>query len=84
MADENGGSPPSFRVSADDCQRWAEKLNRMAKALEKKEQDDKTVDGTKMFYTAAVMLQKLAFEISQDQMVSEVPDPFGTKKMGEC
>jgi hypothetical protein len=81
MADEQEGQK-SFRVTPEECRRWADRLNKMAKSLEKKDGDFE--DQIKMYYTASVLVQRLEYEIRQDSMFQAVADPFGTKTVGEC
>lgn len=81
------GNGPSFSVTIEDCQRWVERLQRMARTLEKKKTKDGDTehpDGIKMFYTASVLMQRLAMEIQQDNMMTNIPNIFGTNKIGEA
>jgi hypothetical protein len=75
MADES-----KFTVTVEDCARWMDRFRRMAKSLEQKGDGD----GVKMFYTAAVMLQKLSGEIQHEQFVAGLAGPFGDIDEGEA
>lgn len=78
MSDENEGGP-QFQVNVEDCERWMNRLTKMARSLEKKDGADHT-DSIRMFYTAAVMVQKLGLEIQEDTMFhsASANNPFGT------
>lgn len=84
--EEKDDSNQRFSVTIEDCKRWTERLQRMAKTLEKR-QDEKDseeyADGIKLFYTASVLMQRLQYEIQQDAMFSSVPQPFGPVTVGE-
>lgn len=90
MAENNDGGIPggtNFSVTIEDCQRWVERLQRMARTLEKKKNQEGSTehpDGIRMFYTASVLMQRLCMEIQQDNMLSGVPNLFGSNKIGEA
>lgn len=73
----------TFRVTIEDCDRWLRRFHRMAKSLEGKEKQE---DGIRMFYTAAVLMQKFRTEIEYDSMMTEVEQValFGKKPIGEA
>lgn len=72
--DEDG---PTFKVTVEDCARWTKRLERMARALEQREQNETNADGVKMFYTASVLMQRLGLEIQQDTLFAGFVGPFG-------
>jgi hypothetical protein len=80
--DDEEDAGPVFKVTVEDCKRWAQRLHRMAKSLEQKEGKDHP-DGIKMFYTASVLMQRLSDEIQEDAMLADIPNPFNSP-MGEC
>lgn len=76
---------PTFKVTIEDCTRWASRLQRMAKTLEGRETTTDNTDGIKMFYTASVLIQRLALEIQQDALFAGIPVPmFGPGTIGEA
>lgn len=74
----------SFKVTVEDCAKWTSRLQRMAKALENREQNEVNAEGIKMFYTASVLMQRLGMEIQQDLLFSDSTNLFGNGHVGEA
>lgn len=84
MDDEQGvDEEDSFRVSAEDAEKWANRLQRMAKVMNKK-QDEHHRDGARMLYTAAALMRAMSMDLKQGQMLEDIQPLFGVLTVGEA
>jgi hypothetical protein len=73
----------TFKVSPEECDKWAERLRRMAKAMEAKDGPDRD-ENMRMFATASALMAELAMQIRQDLLTQGLFNPFGTPETGEA
>lgn len=72
-----------FEVTAEDAERWANRLQRMAKVMAKKE-DAHNREGARMLFTAAALMREMGMDMKQGQMFDDIQPLFGVFTIGEA
>lgn len=72
-----------FNVTAEDADRWADKLERMANACAKRNGAENE-EGARMFFLASALVRNAGLELQQSMMFGEVPVLFDDLPVGEC
>lgn len=61
-----------YEITADDCQRWIKKLQRMSVSCQKKGDGE----GCKMFAAMAALVERMGEGIYQEEMRELFPNPL--------